>query len=247
TARCERGQLFGWREQGRGLHGAQAELVRVPLADGTLFPVGAELPAEAALLLADVMPTGWHGATLAESGPGRVTAVVGCGPVGLMAVLAARELGAGQVLAVDAVPERLALAGRYGARMAAPGAEAVDVVRGMTDGRGADGVVEAVGSAVAGRLAFDLVRPGGTIATVGVHHEAGMPFSPVEAYDRNLTWRIGRCPARHYGEPLLPVARRRAAELAALFTHRLPLDAGAEAYRLFDEKRDGCIKVALVP
>lgn len=247
TARCERGQLFGWREQGRGLHGAQAELVRVPLADGTLVPVGTELPAEAALLLADVLPTGWHGAALAQSGPGRVTAVVGCGPVGLMGVLAARELGADQVLAVDSVPERLALAARYGARTAPPGSGAVEAVRAMTGGRGADAVVEAVGSPAAGRLAFDLVRPGGTVATVGVHHEATMPFSPAEAYDRNLTWRIGRCPARHYGEPLLPVARRHAADLAALFTHYLPLDAGAEAYQLFDEKRDGCIKVALVP
>jgi len=247
TARCERGQLLGWREQGRGLHGAQAELVRVPLADGTLFPVGAELPAEAALLLADVLPTGWHGTLLAEAGPGRVVVVLGCGPVGLMAVLAAGELGADQVLAVDAVPERRALAERLGARALPLDSAVVDAVRAVTGGRGADGVVEAVGSPAAGRLAFDLVRPGGTIATVGVHHEPMMPFSPAEAYDRNLTWRIGRCPARSYGEMLLPVARSRAADLAALFTHRLPLDAGPEAYRLFDEKRDGCIKVALVP
>jgi threonine dehydrogenase-like Zn-dependent dehydrogenase len=107
--------------------------------------------------------------------------------------------------------------------------------------------VEAVGSPGAARLAFDLVRPGGTVATVGVHHEAIMPFSPAEAYDRNLTWRIGRCPARRYVPELLPLARTRAADLAALFTHRLPLEAGPEAYRLFDEKRDGCVKVALLP
>jgi len=164
-----------------------------------------------------------------------------------MAVLAAGALGAEQVLAVDAVPDRRALAERLGARALPLDSAVVDAVRAATGGRGADGVVEAVGSPAAGRLAFDLVRPGGTIATVGVHHEPVMPFSPAEAYDRNLTWRIGRCPARSYGEMLLPVARSRAADLAALFTHRLPLDAGPEAYRLFDEKRDGCIKVALVP
>ena len=247
TARCEQGQLFGWVEQGRGLHGVQAELVRVPLADGSLVPVTRDLAAEAALLLADVLPTGWHGARLAESGPGRVTVVLGCGPVGLMAVLSAMEQGAESVLAVDGVPERLALAERFGARAVRLDGDVQAAVREATGGRGADGLVEAVGSANAGRLAFDLVRPGGTIATVGVHHEAVMPFTPAEAYDRNLTWRIGRCPARHYAPGLVPVARRRREDLAALFTHRLPLEAAADAYRLFDEKRDGCIKVALVP
>jgi threonine dehydrogenase-like Zn-dependent dehydrogenase len=247
TARCERGQLFGWVEQGRGLHGVQAELVRVPLADGTLVPVTRDLQAEAALLLADVLPTGWHGARLAETGPGRVTVVLGCGPVGLMAVLAALEQGADTVLAVDAVPERLALAQRFGARPVRLDGDVPAAVRGATGGRGADGVVEAVGSASAGRLAFDLVRPGGTIATVGVHHEAVMPFTPAEAYDRNLTWRIGRCPARHYAPGLVPVALRRSEDLVALCPHRLPLEAAGDAYRLFDEKRDGCIKVALVP
>jgi threonine dehydrogenase-like Zn-dependent dehydrogenase len=247
TARCERGQLFGWVAQGRGLHGAQAELLRVPLADGTLVPLPADLPAEAGLLLADVLPTGWHGARLAGSGPDRLTVVVGAGPVGLMAVLAAREQGAARVIAIDSVPERLALAVHLGAMPVRPDDQPIGRVRELADGRGADSVVEAVGSPAAGRLAFDLVRPGGTIATVGVHHEAVMPFSPVEAYDRNLSWRIGRCPARHYAPALVSLAARRAADLGRVFTHRLPLEAGADAYRLFDQKRDGCIKVALVP
>jgi threonine dehydrogenase-like Zn-dependent dehydrogenase len=246
TARCQRGQLFGWVEQGRGLQGAQAELLRVPLAAGTLVPVPRDLPVAAALLLADVLPTGWHGARLAESGAGRVTAVVGCGPVGLMAVLSAMEQGAARVFAVDAIPERRALAERFGATALAPDT-AVASLREATEGRGADGVVEAVGSAAAGRLAFELTRPGGTVSTVGVHHEAVLPFSPVEAYDRNLTWRIGRCPVRHYLPGLLPLAGRRAADLAAVFTHRLPLSDGVEAYRLFAERRDGCVKVALLP
>jgi threonine dehydrogenase-like Zn-dependent dehydrogenase len=121
------------------------------------------------------------------------------------------------------------------------------VVRRATDGRGADAVLEAVGSVEAARLAFDLVRPGGIVSTVGVHHGASFPFSPAEAYDRNLTWRIGRCPARSLMEELLPLARRRRRDLAALVTHRLPLAEGAAAYALFDRRRDGCLKVAFEP
>src|ERR1044071_2788141 len=115
TARCVHGQLFGWVEHGAGLDGAQAELVRVPLADTTLVPVPPGLAPEAALLLGDVLSTGHHCAVMAGAGPGTVCAVVGAGPVGLMAVLAARELGAERIFAIDAVPERLALAAPFGA------------------------------------------------------------------------------------------------------------------------------------
>ena len=246
-ARCVRGQLFGWVERGHGLHGAQAELVRVPLADTTLVRIPGDFAPEAGLLLGDVLSTGYHCAVMAGAGPGVLCAVVGCGPVGLMAVLAARELGAERVLALDSVPERLARAERLGATPLSldPG-DPVAAVLEATDGRGADAVLEAVGSPAAARLAFELVRPGGTIAAVGVHHEASFPFSPGEAYAKNLTLRIGRCPARHYMPRLLPLAERRAADLAALFTHRVTLDGGPAAYSLFDRKQDGCIKVALL-
>ncbi|MGH7729950.1 MAG: alcohol dehydrogenase, partial [Candidatus Eiseniibacteriota bacterium] len=116
-----------------------------------------------------------------------------------------------------------------------------------SDGRGADAVLEAVGSPEATRLAFELVRPGGILSAVGVHHEAAFPFSPAQAYDRNLTFRIGRCPARSLMEGLLPLLRRRRRDLAALITHRFALADGREAYALFDAKRDGCIKLAFVP
>jgi threonine dehydrogenase-like Zn-dependent dehydrogenase len=247
-ARCTTGQLFGWVERGSGLHGGQAELVRVPLADTTLFPLPAELAPEAGLLLGDVLATGWHAAVMGGVSPGAVTAVVGCGPVGLMAVLAARELGAERIFALDTVPERLALATRFGATpVNLKELDPVATVRDATLGRGADAVLEAVGSPEATTLAFALARPGGTLAAVGVHHEAAFPFSPGAAYDKNLTYRIGRCPVRHYMERLLPVARRREAELAALFTHRLPLDQSPDGYRIFDSKTEGCIKVALHP
>jgi threonine dehydrogenase-like Zn-dependent dehydrogenase len=244
-ARCVHGQLFGWVQAGAGLHGGQAELVRVPLADSTLLSLPEDLAPEAGLVLGDVLSTGYHCAVLARVGPGAIAAVVGCGPVGLMAVLAARELGAARVFAIDAVPERLALAIRLGGEPVALGEATPSVVREATGGRGADAVLEAVGTEAAARLAFDLVRPGGAIGAVGVHHEAAFPFSPGQAYDKNLTVSIGRCPARHYMERLLPIAARREAELRSVFTHRVGLDQGPAAYRTFDTKADGCIKVAL--
>jgi threonine dehydrogenase-like Zn-dependent dehydrogenase len=209
--------------------------------------VPADLLPEVALLLGDVLATGYHCATLAEVAPGKSAAVIGCGPVGLMAVLAARELGAESVFAIDTVPERLALAARFGATPVPLDGRIVGTIRDATDGRGVDAALEAVGSPAAGRLAFDVVRPGGSIGVVGVHHEANFPFSPGAAYDKNLTWRIGRCPARKYMETLVPLARGRQDDLARLFTHRLPLADAAGGYEVFDARRDGCIKVLLTP
>ena len=246
TARCTRGRLFGWVEAGAGLHGGQAELVRVPLAESTLFRVPDDLTHDHALFLGDVLATGYHGASLAGAGPGIVCAVIGCGPIGLAGILCARELGAETVYAVDTVPERLALAARFGATAVdAASGSARDLVKDATDGRGADAVLEAVGSPSAGRLAFEMVRPGGTIAVVGVHHEAVFAFSPADAYDKNLTYRTGRCPARGLMDRVLPIARKRREDLAAIITHRLPLAEGPSAYELFAAKRDGCIKVVL--
>lgn len=246
TCRCRRGELFGWVEGGRGLHGAQAEAVRVPLADSTLVAVPDGLGDEAALLVGDVLATGFYGAELAGAGPGAVTAVVGCGPVGLMAVIAAGELGAERVFAVDPVAERRALAERLGADAVTPEA-AVAALRGVTGGRGADAVVEAVGSAAATRLAVELARPGAALGAVGVHHEPALAFSPGEAYDKNLTYRAGRCPVRALIDRLLPLAERRRDDLAAVISHRLPLADGARAYQLFASRSEGCTKAVLIP
>lgn len=248
SARCVSGRLFGWVQAGEGLQGAQAPLVRVPLADATLLRLPDDVDLPEALLLCDVLPTGAWCAAEARVEAGRTVAVLGCGPVGLMAILAAHELGAAQIHAVDSVDERLARAEAFGATpVDLRRGDPIAGIRAATGGHGVDAVLEAVGSPEAGRLAFDLVRPGGVVSTVGVHHEAAFPFSPAEAYDRNLTWRIGRAPARSLMEGLLPMVRRRRRELAALITHRIPLAEGREAYALFDAKRDGCLKVAFVP
>jgi threonine dehydrogenase-like Zn-dependent dehydrogenase len=248
SARCTQGRLFGAIEKARGLHGGQAELVRVPLADTTLCRIPDDMSHEEALLLCDILPTGHHCATMARVAPNTTAVVIGCGPVGLMTIVAARALGADRLYAVDTVAERLSLAARFGAHTVhACHENPIDVIRSATEGRGADAVLEAVGSGDAGRLAFELVRPGGTISVVGVHHEASFAFSPAQAYDKNLTYRIGRSPVRSLMEDLVPLVRRRGRELASVFTHRLPLSEGPAAYEMFDLKTDGCIKVALVP
>ena len=248
SARCTEGQLFGWVSNRVGLQGAQAPRVRVPLADTTLLGLPDDLDDREALLLCDVLPTGHFGANQAGAGPGVAVAVLGLGPVGLCAIVAARELGAGPIHAVDTVPERLARASACGAvAVDARAGDPVAAIRDSTGGRGADAVIEAIGSPEAAALAWALVRPGGTIATVGVHHGPQFPFSPAQAYDRNLTWRIGRSPARSLMEGLIPLLRRQRAELGSLITHRLPLAEGPEGYALFDLKRDGCIKLVLAP
>lgn len=248
TCRCTEGQLFGWVEGGEGLQGTQAERVRVPLADTTLLVLPEDVSDEDGLLLGDVLSTGEFCADLAGVDASGVYAVVGCGPVGLMAVLAARRRGAKQVFAVDSVRERLQLAQAFGA-VAVNGENnaPLEAIREVTEGRGADAVLEVVGSAAATRLAVDLVRPGGVVASVGVHTEEQFAFAPVEAYDKNLTYRSGRCPARHYMERLLPVVRDCRHPWSSVISHRLPLDDGPRGYALFDARQDGCTKVVLRP
>jgi threonine dehydrogenase-like Zn-dependent dehydrogenase len=248
TCRCAVGQLFGWVEEGKGLQGTQAERVRVPLADSTLLALPEDVSDEEGLLLGDVLSTGYFCAELAGVDSSGVYVVLGCGPVGLMAIVATRHRGAERIYAVDAVPERLELARGFGAVPVSYEAGSPFAVIGeATEGRGADAVLEVVGSPAATRLAVDLVRPGGVVASVGVHTEARFAFSPVEAYDKNLTYRSGRCPARHYMERLLPLVRQGRYPLSSVISHRLALEDGPEGYALFDAKQDGCTKVVLKP
>ncbi len=247
TCRCPRGRLFGWVEDGEGLEGTQAELVRVPLAGSTLVALPPGLGWEPALFAGDVAATGLFCAEMAETGPGRTAAVVGCGPVGLMAAAAAVERGAERVFAIDRVPERLELAAACGAEPLDLDQAPLETVLAATAGRGADCALEAVGTAAATRLAVDLVRPGGVVAAVGFHTEPALAFSPGEAYDKNLTYRTGRCPARFYMERLLPWVAAHEDLLAAVVSHRLPLEEGPRGYELFDGKGEGCTKVVLRP
>lgn len=248
TCRCIHSQLFGWREKRKGLHGAQAEFVRVPLADANLVKVPDNVSDEEATLLGDIIPTGYFCALQAGINPKGVFAVVGCGPVGLMAILGARELGAEKILAFDKEPARLAMASTFGA-------EAISVSNGnprekineLTEGRGADGVMEAVGNASSLQLAFDLLRPGGTLSSIGVCTEKSLPFNPTQAYDKNITMKVGRCPARHLMPKLLPLVQQKKYDFTAIVTHRMNLSEGVNGYKTFASKSDNCLKVILRP
>jgi threonine dehydrogenase-like Zn-dependent dehydrogenase len=248
TARCERGQLFGWLQDGHGLHGAQGEYVRVPLADTTLVRVPDGLDDAVALLSGDILSTASFGADLAEVTDGDVVVVVGCGPVGLLAVLAAFDRGAGAVVAVDGVASRLETARRFGATpVNFETGDPISVARELTEGRGADAAIEAVGTASATRTAADLLRHGGRLAAIGVHTEPHLALSPGELYDRNVRYAAGRCPARHYMPASLALAVRHAELIATLISHRLPLSQGVEAYRSFAARAPGWNKVVLLP
>lgn len=247
TARCEKGQLFGWRQNGAGLHGAQAEYVRIPLADATLMRVPEEIHIEEALLLGDILSTGYFCAEQAEIKASGTYAIIGCGPVGLMAVIAARELGAENIFAIDSIAERLQLAGKFGAQpINLKENNVVETIRAATFGRGVDAALEVVGSPSAQRLALDIVRPGGIVSVVGVHTAPHFAFSPAEAYDKNLTYKVGRCSARYYMERLLTIVRQRKYDYRAVISHRLPLAHGVEGYRIFDRKLEGCTKAVLM-
>jgi len=248
TSRCELGQLFGWREGGRGLHGGQAEFVRVPLADSTLEPVPDALSSERALFAADILPTGLFAAELGAVRPGTTVVVLGCGPVGLLAIVSSWRREAKRVLAIDSIAERLELAARFGAETLHRDDKDLEAaVRRVTAGRGADIVLEAVGSPQATRFAVDVVRPGGTVVAIGFHIETAFAFPPGEAYEKNLTYRAGRCPARRFMWESLAIMTSEGERLESIVSHRLPLIEGPQAYRLFEQKRDRCIKVALRP
>jgi len=248
TCRCEKGNLFGWVQDHHGLHGAQAQYIRVPMAETTLIPLSKDLSEEKGLLLGDIFSTGYFCADNAGINKNGVYVVIGCGPVGLMTIIAARHLNAQQVYAIDLSNERLEMAKRFGAVPLSPLTDDVKTtLMNATNGRGADAVMEVVGSSEALRLAIDILRPGGTISSVGVHTAKNFSFSPGEAYDKNLVYKIGRCPAHYYAEKLLKEEVIQRYPVENIITHRFTLDKGAHAYEVFDKKLDNCIKAVLHP
>jgi threonine dehydrogenase-like Zn-dependent dehydrogenase len=204
------------------------------------------------MLLGDYFTTGFFCADQAAIQPDGVTVVLGCGAVGLSAIVAAKYLGARTILAVDAVPSRRQRAASLGATVADP-ADALEHVRHLGDmngHRGADSILEAVGSPAAQQLAFDLVRPGGVISAVGMHTARHFTFSPEDAYNRNLTYRAGRCPVRSCLDRLLPeiAGGKLQIPVAEIITHgQWPLRDGPEAYRMFSQREENCVKILLNP
>ena len=244
TARCTSGQLFGWVENGEGLNGGQSEYVRVPLADGTLKKVPDSVSDASALLLGDNFSTGYYCAEMAEIKEGGTYVVVGCGTVGLLCIMAAKHLGAENIFALDPVAARRKEAESLGAIAldADSDSAAVAEIRAKSSGRGADAVMELVGLPAAQKIAFEVLRPGGIMSVVGCHCTPNFSFSPVDAFDKNLTYKTGRCSARTYMDKLTGLVADGAFKLDHFVSRRFAVEDCVEAYDVFSNRKDGCLK-----
>ncbi|KAB8159469.1 zinc-binding dehydrogenase [Streptomyces sp. 3MP-14] len=223
-----------------GSIGTQAPLARIPLADGTLVATP-KMPDEelipSLLAASDVLGTGWFGAVAAEAGPGRTVAVVGDGAVGLLAVLAARRLGAERVVAMSRHADRQALAREFGATdiVEERGDEGVARVKELTDGLGAHSVVEAVGTQQSMTQAIRSTRPGGHVGFVGVGHGVSLPGE--ELFFSGVHLHGGPAPVRRFLPELVRLIWDREIDPGRVFDLTLPLDRAAEGYRAMDERR----------
>ncbi|RMB58162.1 zinc-dependent alcohol dehydrogenase [Tessaracoccus antarcticus] len=275
--------LFGYTSLYGQVPGGQAEYVRVPHADFGPIKVPEGLPDERFLFLSDILPTAWQGVAYADVEPGSTVAILGLGPVGQLAVRCAQEQGAGRVIGVDLVPERLERARRLGAEVIDLGdGDVAHTLKEMTQGRGPDSVVDAVGMeahgnpvakriiAMASRLpkplaqpaiekagidrldalhtAIDAVRRGGTVSLSGVYGGAIDPMPLMTMFDKGITMRMGQCNVKRWTADLLEkLVDSDPFGVDDLTTHHLPLEKAPEAYKMFQEKSDGCIKVVLTP
>ena len=241
---CINGGFFGTHTEG-----AQAEAVRIPQADGTLFvlPVGKEDALMPSLLtLSDVMGTGHHAAVAAIVGPGKTVAVVGDGAVGLCGVIAARRLGAEQIIMLGRRPDRVALAKEFGATdvVSERGDEAVESVRELTDGFGVHCVLECVGLEQAMLTALSIARPGGAVGRVGIPEAATMPGSQPAFYNY-VTVSGGPAPARAFIEELLPDILEGRIEPGRVFDRVVGLGEVPDGYRAMNDRE--AIKVMVRP
>jgi threonine dehydrogenase-like Zn-dependent dehydrogenase len=231
-----------------GALGAQAEWLRVPLADGTLVATP-DVPADdlvpSLLAASDVLGTGWFAAVAAEVGPGKNVAVVGDGAVGLLGVLAARQLGAERIIAMSRHEPRQALAREFGATDIVPerGDEGVARVKDLTGGLGAHSVIEAVGTQDSMMQAIRATRPGGHVGYVGVAHGVELPGA--ELFSSHVHLHGGPAPVRRFLPELIDLICDRAIDPGRVFDLELPLDEAAEGYRAMDERR--AIKTLLRP
>jgi threonine dehydrogenase-like Zn-dependent dehydrogenase len=242
---CVHGGFF----DGYGTSAAQAEAVRVPYADGTLFPLSGgddDGLTPSLLTLSDVMGTGHHAAVVAGVAPGKIAAVVGDGAVGLCGVIAARRLGAEQIIVLGRHGDRIALAREFGATDVVPerGDEAVERVKELTGGFGAHSVLECVGHGQALETAVRIARPGGAVGRVGVPQEETMPASE-PAFFGNVTIGGGPAPARAYIEELLPDILEGRIEPGKVFDRTVDLDGVPDGYRAMAERES--LKVMIEP
>ncbi len=243
---CLHGGFFG---QGGEIGGAQAEALRIPQADGTLYPlaVGEDDALMPSLLtLADVMGTGHHAAVAARVAPGHSVAVVGDGAVGLCGVIAAKRLGAEQIIIMGHHKSRIELAKAFGATdvVSERGEEAIERVRALTGGFGVHSVLECVGTEQAIGTSIGIVRPGGGVGRVGVPHYETMPEAQQTFY-QNVSIAGGPAPVRAYIDELLPDIMEGRIEPGRVFDQTVDLDGVPEGYRAMNDRK--ALKVMVRP
>ena len=278
-------QLFGYTSLYGAVPGGQAQYARVPQAQYGPIRVPQEGADDRYLYLSDILPTAWQGVAYADLPEGGTLAVIGLGPVGQLATRVGQHVGAGRVIGVDLVPERLAMAAAHGIETV--DASSVDDVGEalltMTGGRGADSVIDSVGMeahgnpiaeavigvasslpkpvarAATNRFGIDRlgaltaaiagVRRGGTVSLLGVYGGMADPMPMMELFDKQIALRMGQANVHRWSDGLLELLKQSedVFDVEGLATHHLDLEAAPDAYEMFKEKRDGCIKVVLKP
>jgi threonine dehydrogenase-like Zn-dependent dehydrogenase len=265
--------IFGYSHLTGGYAGGQAEYVRVPYADVGPIKVPDGLDDEKVLFLSDILPTGYMAAENCDIKPGHVVAVWGCGPVGQFAIQSAYLLGAERVIAIDRFPERLRMA-RELSRAETINYEEVDVLdalKTITGGRGPDACIDAVGMEAHGvglvgaydrvkqammleterpnalREALMACRNGGVVSIPGVYG-GFLDKMPIGSFmNRSLTLKTGQTHVQRYLKPLLDRVQKGEIDPSVIITHRMPLDQAPDAYKMFRDKQDECVKVVLKP
>jgi alcohol dehydrogenase len=245
-SQCEQKATFGHGSYFGGLGGGQAEYVVVPNADLNLAPIPDSVSDEQAIFVGDILATGFFAAERAEIRPGNTVAVVGVGPVGLMAVMCTQLFGPARVFAIDMVDSRLRLAEELGAeaidsRVVNPQVE----IQRHTAGAGADSVLECVGLLTAIETALHCVRGGGTVSSVGVPSRVSGDFPYLDVWMRDITYRAGWANVHAYVRPLLDLVAAGRLRPERIISHRMPLGEAVEAYRIFDKRE--ATKVVLLP
>jgi threonine dehydrogenase-like Zn-dependent dehydrogenase len=263
--------IYGYSHLLGGYAGGQAEYVRVPFADVGPIRIPESVSDEQALFLSDIFPTGYMGAELCDIQPGDVIAVWGCGPVGQFAIKSAMMLGAERVIAIDRYPDRLRMAREEGGAETLNYEEVsvLDALKDLTAGRGPDGCIDAVGLEAHGhaavyaydrakqalmletdrplalREAILACRNGGTVSVIGVYGGFVDKFPMGAVVNGSLTIKAGQTHVQRYAPKLLEAIERGEIDPSFVISHRMPLDQAPEAFKLFNDKRDDCMKVVL--
>jgi threonine dehydrogenase-like Zn-dependent dehydrogenase len=265
--------LFGYTHLTGGYAGGQAEYLRVPFADATHIKVPDGIPDEKLLFLSDIFPTGWQAAAQCDIQPTDTVAIWGCGPVGQMAIRSAILLGAKQVVAIDRVPERLAMAEAGGAITINIDTDSVvERLNELTGGKGPEKCIDCVGMEAHATATIDslydrakqavmletdrphvlremiyVCRPAGTLSIPGVYGGLldKVPFGA--SMNKGLTWRMGQTHVNRWTDDLLRRIEEGQIDPSFVITHRMNLEDGPQMYKTFRDKEDGCIKVVLKP